>query len=346
MLCHFCVFLCMFLLSSPPAAEFFVGPAGNDRNPGTREKPFLTLERARDAARALRTAGGATADGITVRLTDGTYELDRTFELGPEDSGTEAAPFVISGLPGGRVRISGARIVPGRRFGPVRDETALRRLPAQGRGHVVSADLRSLGITDYGRHRQFGHGHPVVPAPLELFWNDIPLPLARYPNTGAILMGSVVEPGSVPRDGDYSERGGRFAYTDSRHSRWAGVPDVWLQGYFHHGFSDDKIRIASIDTVRREITFATPHMYGLGSGENFNLYVALNLLEELDEPGEWYVDRDSGVLFLWPPGDHVSARIAVSVVDQPLIVMENCSYIVLRGLTIEGGRALGVYMQG
>ena len=44
-------------------------------------------------------------------------------------------------------------------------------------------------------------------------------------------------------------------------------------------------------------------MYGLGSGENFNQYVALNLLEELDQAGEWYVDPSSGLLILWPPGD-------------------------------------------
>jgi hypothetical protein len=172
------------------------------------------------------------------------------------------------------------------------------------------------------------------------------LSLAHYPNSGAILMGEVVEPGSVPRVGDYSNRGGTFRYTDPRHARWSGAQDVWLHGFFHHGFSDDKIRIAAIDTARREITFATPHMYGLGSGENFNLYVALNLLEELDEPGEWYVDRTTGTLFLWPPGDPRLARISVSILEQPIIAIEGASWLELRGLVVECGRSLGVYMEG
>ena len=41
-------------------------------------------------------------------------------------------------------------------------------------------------------------------------------------------------------------------------------------------------------------------------------YAHLYLLPELDQPGEWYLDRDSGLLYFWPPspltdgddGDH------------------------------------------
>jgi hypothetical protein len=211
---------------------------------------------------------------------------------------------------------------------------------------VLEADLRALGVTDFGTHRQFGHGLPVVPAPMELFWNDSVLQLARYPNRGAILMGDVIDTGSVPRIGDYSNRGGKFHYTDPRHNRWTTASNVWLQGYFHYGFSDDKIRVAAIDTVQHSITLASPHMYGLGSGENFNEYVALNLLEELDSPGEWYVDSASGLLFLWPPGNMASARIVVSTLDQPLIAIEEASDCILRELVIENGRGIGVYIEG
>ena len=121
------------------------------------------------------------------------------------------------------------------------------------------------------------------------------LPLAQYPDSGAIMIGEVIDPGSVPRIGDYVNiRGGTFVYTDPRHADWAGADDVWLQGFFKWGFADDKIRIASTDTARHRVTLATPHMYGVGTGEPFNQYVALNLLEELTRPGEWYLDRQDG----------------------------------------------------
>jgi len=181
---------------------------------------------------------------------------------------------------------------------------------------------------------------------MELFWNDTVMTLARYPNSGAILMGEVVDAGSVPRIGDYTDRPGTFRYTDLRHSRWAGVEDVWFQGFFNHGYADDKIRVAEIDTVHQTIGFASPHLYGLGSGENFNLYVALNLLEELDSPGEWYVDRQSGVLYFWPPASLGQATVTVSLLEGPLVAIEGASYLVLEGLTIECGRGAGITIEG
>jgi hypothetical protein len=343
---NFCAALGLLALlsSSPSKMEYVVSPSGNDLNPGTREKPFRTIEHARDALRNLRKTVSLPEGGATIWLEKGVYRLDATFRLDSTDGGDADRPIVYRAV--GEVRIVGSKSVPAGSFTSVTDQHLLARLPDAAKGKVLKADLKSLGIADFGRHRQFGHGLPVVPAPLELFWNDTVLQLARYPNAGAILMGDVVDTGSVPRIGDYRNRGGTFRYTDPRHARWAGVPDVWFQGFFHYGFADDKILVQSIDTVRREVRFASPHMYGLGSGENFNEYIALNLLEELDEPGEWYVDRSSGILYVWPPSNPRDARIEVSVLEQPIIALDNCSNVVLHGLTVECGRALGIYIEG
>jgi len=328
-----------------PADEFFVSPFGKDANPGSRERPFLTLERARGAVRALK-QHGMPSNGVTVWIRAGTYALDSTFSLGAEDSGTKESRVVYSAWPGEAVRISGGKEVPADAFRLVRDPMTLARVPPETRDHLLQAELPSLGVTNFGQHRQFGHGLPVVPAPLELFLNDRPMRLARYPNRGAIAIGEVIDPGSVPRIGDYTDiRGGTFRYTDPRHARWTGVPDVWLQGFFKYGFADDQIRISAIDTIAGTVKLASPHMYGVGSGEPFNEYVALNLLEELDEPGEWYLDRTRGIMFLWPPHDLNGARITVSVLDGPLISLEGVSYLTLQGVILECGRGVGVYLE-
>jgi parallel beta-helix repeat protein len=333
------------LASTACATDFYVSPTGIDSNPGTREKPFATLERARDGARAVHKPGQG-KDTIHVWLRGGSYIRTKTLEFGKLDAGTTTAPLVISAYGNEIVRITGGVVIPPSAFHTIRNAPALRRLPPSSRDHVVEVDLKALGITDFGKHRQFGHGLPVVSAPMEVCWNDTMLQLAHYPNEGAILMGPVIDPGSVPRVGDYRELGGRFSYSDPRHSRWADATDIWLQGYFHYGFADDKIRVAHIDTSRKEITLASPHMYGLGSGENFNQYVALNLLEELDAPGEWYADPNSGLLLLWPPGELSDARIVVSVMEEPLIAIEEASEVVLKNLIIENGRGLGIYLEG
>ena len=56
-----------------PAAEFYVATAGDDAHPGTQDRPFATLERARDAVRALRVTEPQAA--VRVVLGGGTYRL-------------------------------------------------------------------------------------------------------------------------------------------------------------------------------------------------------------------------------------------------------------------------------
>lgn len=343
----FSLILTASLFAGAQAQDVFVSPKGEDNSPATIEKPFRTLQRAWDAVRSYhQTTPTGSYHAITVWLRGGNYDLRGTFELDRRDAGIAAAPVTYASYGHESVRISGGMIIPVSSFQPASDPGALRRLSTESRQHVLQVNLRSMGISDFGKHRQFGHGLPVVPAPMELFWNDSVMQLARYPNTGAIDIGPIIDPGSVPRDGDYTNRGGTFRYTDSRHSRWLGIPDVWLQGFFNYGFADDKIRIASIDTARREVTLASPHMYGLGSGQNFNQYIALNVLEELDQPGEWYADTASGLLLLWPPGDIKGARVSVSILEQPLIALDNTSYCTLKDLIIENGRGLGISIEG
>ena len=67
---------------------FTVATDGSDESPGTEAKPFKSLERARDAIRALKKSGGLPEGGVTVWIRGGTYPLTASFELTQEDSGT------------------------------------------------------------------------------------------------------------------------------------------------------------------------------------------------------------------------------------------------------------------
>ncbi len=341
--------LLMVSCSSGNQYNFYIAPGGNDAGSGTKDHPFATFERAQKAVRNVL-KNEKSRKGITVWVHGGTYRFTKTFVLDSLDSGTKQAPVVYRSVPGEKVYLVGGREISPSAFKPVHDPNILHLLHSGVRdhayAHVVQADLRSLGITDYGELKQHGHSLPVVPAPIELFFNDNPMQLARYPNLGEIAMGKVIDPGSIPRVGDYSGRGGTFKYTDPRESRWAGLKDVWLQGTFKWGYADDMIRVASIDTVKHEIKLASPHLYGLGSGQPYQQYVALNILDELDEPGEYYLNRDTGILYFWPPQKLQGSQIVVSMLDKPFISLINASHVVIRGFTIEDGRGLGVYIEG
>lgn len=339
------IFLMVFI-SHIFAKDFFVATTGSDKNSGSKEKPFATLEKARDAVRELKAKKGIPEEGVIIWIRGGKYFLRKTFELNEKDAGAEASRIVYRAFPGEQVSISGGKILSPSLFKPVSDEKILKRLPTKASQKILQADLKSIGITDYGEHKQYGHALPVVPAPMELFFNSDVMQLAKYPNSGFIPMGKVIDTGSVPRVRDYENiRGGTFEYTDKRHSRWANCEDVWLQGTFKWGYADDKIEIKSIDTTKKQITLNTPHMYGLGHGEPHNQYIALNILEELDSPGEWYIDRQTGILYFWPPSDISHAEIAVSMLEAPLVAIEGVSFVTFRDMIFEETRGMGIYME-
>lgn len=79
------------------AADLFVSPKGNDRNPGTKDSPKATLTAALRQARELRRLNDESVKGgITIHLEAGDYHLYEPVFIRPEDSGTEASPTVIT----------------------------------------------------------------------------------------------------------------------------------------------------------------------------------------------------------------------------------------------------------
>ncbi len=165
---------------SHPARAFYVAPDGDDANPGTKARPFRTLERARDAVRVLKKQTALPKGGVVVWLRGGEYRRRKSFELTAADSGEFDAPVVYRAWSGEKVVVSGGVEVRG--FRPATPADAPNRLPKEARPHVVVADLKALGITDFGSIQPRGFGLKPVPAHLELFFNGEPMRLARWPN--------------------------------------------------------------------------------------------------------------------------------------------------------------------
>ena len=65
--------LILFCFCFAAKADLFVSPAGSDANPGSKTKPFATLERARDTVRELIRAGKVPQPGLTVWLRGGDF---------------------------------------------------------------------------------------------------------------------------------------------------------------------------------------------------------------------------------------------------------------------------------
>ncbi|MDH7601331.1 MAG: right-handed parallel beta-helix repeat-containing protein [Armatimonadota bacterium] len=331
--------LTIFLLAaaavSPALAgqlEFFVSPDGNDANPGTFSRPLRTLTRARDAVRLARADGGRALDSVTVWLRGGSYPLLSTFSLTAEDGGTECAPVVYRSCKGEIVRLVGGLQISG--FKPVTDPHVLTRMDPACAGKVLWTDLKAQGITDFGRLTNRGFGRPITPAHLELFFNDRPMTLAEWPN------GGWSEIADVPA----GPNGGKFTYSGDRPSRWTQADDIWVHGYWTWAWADSYEKVRSIDLSSSEIYTEPPHgCYGYQPHKRWR---ALNLLEELDTPGEYYLDRNTGFLYFWPPEPVSKGRAVVSMIEEPMIRISGAKHIRLEGLIIEACRGTAVVVEG
>jgi hypothetical protein len=337
-------FLTVAAATAAPAS-FYVAPDGSDTNPGTRGKPLASLEAARDAVRRLKTAEGLHRGGVTIWLREGQWQRTGAFDLSEQDSGAPGRPVVYASYRKEKARILGGRSISG--FAAVRDPQVLARLPAAARDHVLEVDLAAVGIRDLGQLRSRGFGRSLAASHLELFCGGRPMTVARWPNEGAWERIA----GFPERSAQGDDHGGKigtlaagFGYAGERPRGWQASEDIWVHGYWAWDWANSYERVASLDLDQHLITTAPPHgLYGFRKGQRFYF---LNVLEELDQPGEYYVDRRSARLYFWPPEPLARAETLVSLNEAPLLRLNEASHVILRGLLLEATRGHGIEIRG
>jgi hypothetical protein len=312
----------LLLVGCVSQREVYVSPTGNDRSPGTQARPVKSLEAARSVARE--------KNATKVYLRGGIYPRTATFELDGRDRGVEYRAYA-----GEKVILRGGRQVRG--FMPVTDEAVLKRLDPAAVGKVLVANLKSQGISDFGDIEDCSFGRAVVPLQMDLFVGGTPMRLARWPDKGWVSIGD------VPKGSD----GFEFTYTGERPTRWVGEKDAWIHGYFRYPWADGYEKIASIDPSRHLIDLKQAPQpgqeYGLASGGR---YYVFNVLNELDHPGEWYLDRESGKLYFWPMEPLKDGEVVVSEMPTEFVHIKNATNVTWRGMMMECSRFNGVIIEG
>ena len=340
------IFLVLVLFSirvqAQNAKQLFISPSGNDKGNGTIERPFASLEKARTTVRKiLQTEKNIS---ITIYFRAGNYYFKNSVVFDSLDTGTKDYPVTYSAYNNETVSLSGGISLPIKYATPVKDTAVLNRFPGVAKNKILQVDLKKAGISNFGVLTPRGFARPYQPAPMELFCNKNSMRLARYPNDTLIPLGKVVDPGSIPRNGDFSHRGGKFHFTIDEPNRWAKAKDVWISGFFRYGYADDAVQIADLDLKNKIITTTQETLYGFESGKNFQRWFAYNLMEEIDVPGEYYIDRASGVLYFYPPQEELKT-IEVSMLEEPLVQLKNTSFIHFIGLNFECSRGMGAYIE-
>ena len=192
------------------------------------------------------------------------------------------------------------------------------------RGSILKADLAAQGL----KGASFK----------ELFYAGRRLPLARYPNFDpenpygggwAFADGKLV-PMYQDQPGEDQHT---LQYKAADERTWSKPKLVEVFVFPRYNWWNNILPIKDIDRATRTIHLAADASYPIRPGDR---YYFRNALEELDAPGEWFLDRDTSTLYVWPPGPLDAEHEIVAPVVGTLIAIEpGTSYLTLRGFTLE-----------
>ncbi|MDO4569230.1 MAG: right-handed parallel beta-helix repeat-containing protein [Planctomycetia bacterium] len=317
--------------------DFFVSLEGNDAWSGTlpqplkdrTDGPFASLEKARDAARS-KAAEKNTS--VVIQVQSGLYELNQTFQLSHKDSPPEGTRVTWRGEPGGVVRLVGGRFL--NQWTHVDDPDVKKLFEPDVCEKIIVVDLKSMGIENYGSPKGGG---------IQLYFRGKPMTLARYPNEEFIKITSLSGGHPIDVRGTKGDAHGDFQFADDHLATLSEEKDLWVHGYWFWDWAEQRHPVASIDATTKTLKVEPPyHSYGYRVGQWFYAY---NSLREIDMPGEFYVDREKGVLYFYPPEEVEENSMVVSILDT-IWQMKDVSRTSVQGFVFEFCRSNAVVLQG
>ena len=288
------------------ATVFHVSAGRSDTGTGTRDKPFDTLGRAQQAVRR-KIAAGLSGD-VTVVVAGGVYELAEPLVFGPADSGTRQHAITYAAADNERAVVSGGRRITGWK---------------RAKGELWTADVAEVKAGRWHFRQLFVDGRRAR--------------RARTPN--ADDKASYLQLTGAALAGDLKTYQLRLPSGQVRN--WRNIQDVEI--VVHGNWAINRKRLREADTKTGTITLAPPHAKAIPwnrPGKGKFCYLE-NAAEMLDRPGEWYLDRLTGVLTYWPRAgeDMATARVVapvlrrlVEIVGKPDAPVRNLHF---RGIRFE-----------
>jgi hypothetical protein len=265
--------------------KIYVSPKGDDAATGSWWHPFATFERAKEAVKQAKEAAAAVPlERIEVLFKGGVYALSKPLVLQPAHGGSPACPVVYRARGGDAPVFTGGRAITGWTVG--KDGAWTVQLPEVKSG---AWDFAQLFVNGERRFRP------------------------RLPTRGYFVTAG---------DFEKNDRGinGFLYQSNDVSAAWANLADI----EFHvlHVWSASRMRAAAIDTEQKAVKFPKTRAFNAYWSDFKNRrYWAENVKEAFGTPGEWYLDKPTGMLAYMPlPGETpANTRVEAPVLSQLLI---------------------------
>ncbi|HZH94316.1 MAG TPA: right-handed parallel beta-helix repeat-containing protein [Flavisolibacter sp.] len=269
----------------------YVSPLGTEDGTGSKDKPFGSVEAAQAKIRALKKSGHLTGP-LFVNLGKGSYKITRPLEFKPEDSGTEGSPITYRAEEGDTVTFHGGKTIGNWK---------------KYKGNIWMAKVFPPGDTSWTFRQLYVNGKLQT--------------RARTPNHAFFRVTGFPDGGPEVH---YQTRSSRFAYkAGDLNPKWKNITDIEIIVY--HFWTDTHLPVKSIDGVNNIVSFRHPSskVFTDDFTKEGARYVVENVWEGLDTPGEWYLNKSTGMLYYYPPaGEDMTKAEVIAPVTKAFINIE------------------------
>ena len=332
-LAAFAAFLLVLSVAAQAEIAFYVSTAGDDSTgDGSIAAPWRTVAAARDA---IRTSGanGNMQDEIVVYVRGGRYDLTQTLSFTPADSGTNGHYITYQSYPDEKATISGGKRITG-------------WTQVQGKPYWVASVPTASGFADYFR---------------QLYVNGVRAERAHSQWINGV---------SYYADAGTTQAIDGITFNAADIKDYTNVTDLRL--CHASSFKIDEFPITAIinDDANglKSLRLQQPYCqsrYNRGGGffEPSDEWMIVQAFEELDEPGEWYLNRTTHQVFYYPNSfeDMMTAQVDAPVVDTLMrftgtsttskvrniriqnLILEHGNWLFTRDYYIGGGQAEIIY---
>ncbi|NHW00052.1 MAG: right-handed parallel beta-helix repeat-containing protein [Thaumarchaeota archaeon] len=284
--------------NSGDAVFLYVAPDGSDswsgRTPTPNrfktDGPLATLRHALEVVRELkRQQDGTLKQPVTVLIRGGTYFLNEPLIFKPEDSGTLNHPVCFAAYPGEKPVVSGGRLL-----------TGWKQTVVNGRKLWVAEIPETSGGKWFFRNL-WVNGHRCT--------------RARSPNKGYFKIAGVPD---VTPETKWNEGQNCFRFFEGDLKAWSTVDEGEI--VVMNRWVESRLPITRVEEEEHTVCSSRRSVFRLEPGD---LYYVEHVYELLDSPGEWFLDRNSSMLYYIPlPGEEPSKVEAVAPVLSELIRFE------------------------
>ncbi len=327
--------------------KIFVSAVGDDSGDGSEEEPLRTLEKAIDVANEMREDSDKL---IEILLREGTYSVTNTIKI--INSQKDDTLLKISAYQDEKVTINAGVDIPLSAMSIADSDFTNAIIDKPNAGSVLQYNLKDAQIEDLGEISLRGHLiSDEKEAQAELSLNGEVQKLAGWPNgeyTGLIKPTDSNEYGKRTKSG--IANGCSFQVNYDRPSQWSKPEQAWLSGTIGPNYEFDYYPVSRFDSEEKRVYLSR------GALEKYYTepyYRFENVPEELDEPGEYYIDRQNGMLYFYPPEDTPKDSVLTITMSTPtldvsgkapnsMFRIENSKNIVFENLIFKGGRGSAI----